>query len=125
MRNRAGANAWRKVEGVMGDIRISRKLKRTVLSSCVTPLDTTALTEKQQKIQVHENNLVGRIMEFKKADKRTMNALRVEVGMKDSFKKKLVKSWLTRPGHVERMGDEKLAESTESGGERKRGRPKL
>ena len=54
------ANAWRKVEGVMGDRRISRKLTGNVLSSCVTPaytngLETMALTEKQQeKVQVFE-----------------------------------------------------------------------
>ena len=29
--------AWRKVEGVMGDIHISRKLKGKVLNSCLTP----------------------------------------------------------------------------------------
>ena len=44
----AGANAWRKVEGMVGDRRISRKRKGNVLSSCVTP----ALTEKQQKVQI-------------------------------------------------------------------------
>ena len=34
MRITAGANAWRKVEGVMGDRRIARKPKGSVLSSC-------------------------------------------------------------------------------------------
>ena len=54
----AGANAWRKVEGVMGDRRISCKPKGNVLSSGVTPayvnaLETMELTEKQQeKVQV-------------------------------------------------------------------------
>ena len=48
----AGANTWRKVERVMGDTQISRKLIGQVLSSCVTPaymygLETMALTEKQ------------------------------------------------------------------------------
>ena len=32
----AGASAWRKVEGVMGDRHTSRKLKGNVLSSCIT-----------------------------------------------------------------------------------------
>ena len=32
----------------------------------------------------------------------------MEVGVKESFKKKLVRSRLKRAGHVERMGDEKL-----------------
>ena len=35
--------------------------------------------------------------------------LKVAVGVKESFKKKLVRSRLTWAGHVERMGDEKLA----------------
>ena len=58
MKISAGANAWRKVDGVMGDRRVSRKRKGNVLSSCVTPahmnaLETMALTEKQQeKIQI-------------------------------------------------------------------------
>ena len=72
MRITAGANAWRKVEGMMGDRRISRK--RNMLSSCVTPaymnaLETMALTEKQQKVQVCKNNLVRIIMGVKRADK--------------------------------------------------------
>ena len=33
----AEANAWRKVEGVMGDKRISQKLKGDMLSSCIIP----------------------------------------------------------------------------------------
>ena len=56
----AGTNAWKKVKGVMGDRRISRKHKRNLLSSCVTSaymnaLEEMALTEKQQKkVQVYE-----------------------------------------------------------------------
>ena len=56
----AVANAWKKVEGVKRDSRISRKHKGHVLSSCVTTaymnvLETVALTEKQQeKVQVCE-----------------------------------------------------------------------
>ena len=46
---------------------------------------------------------------MKRADKRRMNELRVEVGVRDSFKKKLVRSRLRWAGHVERLGDEKLA----------------
>ena len=37
MRITAAAKAWRKVEGVVGDRRISCKRKGYVLSSCVTP----------------------------------------------------------------------------------------
>ena len=58
MRITAGAKAWRKVEWVNGDRRISRKPKGNVLSSCITPAymnapETMALTEKQhEKVQV-------------------------------------------------------------------------
>ena len=37
MKITAVANTWRKVEWVMGDTRISRKLRRNMLSSCVIP----------------------------------------------------------------------------------------
>ena len=46
---------------------------------------------------------------------------RVEVGVKDSFKRKLVRGRLKRAGHVERVGYEKMAKRTlcpESGGKR-------
>ena len=49
-----GANAWGKVEGVMLDRNILKKLKRKVLRACVTKaclnlyLETVALTEQQQ-----------------------------------------------------------------------------
>ena len=65
-RIQAGASAWRKVQGVIADRHISRKLKGKVLSSCITPahlhgLETMAMTEKQQeKLQVCENNWVRR-----------------------------------------------------------------
>ena len=63
MRISAGANAWRKVEGVMGDGHISRKHKGNVVSPCVMPaymnaLETMALTEIQEKIRFAKNNLV-------------------------------------------------------------------
>ena len=49
-RVQTGASAWKKVEGVMGDRHISRK----VLNSCITPaylydLETMAMAEKQQE----------------------------------------------------------------------------
>ena len=59
-RTTAGANAWKKVEGVMGDKFIPRKLIGKVFSSCVTQvymkaLETMALKQKQQeKVQVCE-----------------------------------------------------------------------
>ena len=55
-----------------------------------------ALTEKQQvKVQVCENNWIRRIVGVKRADKRKMDELRVEVRVKERFKKKLVTSRLT------------------------------
>ena len=38
-----------------------------------------------------------------------MEELRVDVGVKESFKKKLVRSRLKWAGHVDRIEDEKLA----------------
>ena len=44
----------------------------------------------------------------KRADGRRIDEMRVEVGLKESFKNNiLVKSKLTWAGHVERIGDEK------------------
>jgi len=57
--------------------------------------DAMALTEKQEKVQVCETNLVRKIVGVKKANKRRTNELNVEVGVKDSFKKKLARSSLT------------------------------
>ena len=59
-RREDGANAWRAVEGVMADRRISKRLKGKVMSTCVTPAclygaETLALTElQQQRLQVCE-----------------------------------------------------------------------
>ena len=59
-RVQAGANAWRAIEGVMADRRISKRLKGKVMSTCVTPAclygtETLALTELQQhRLQVCE-----------------------------------------------------------------------
>ncbi len=61
-RAQAGANAWRAVEGVMADRRISKRLKGKATSTCVTPAcmygtETFAMTERQQqRMQVCENN---------------------------------------------------------------------
>ena len=74
----AGANAWRAVEGVMADRRISKRLKGQVMSTCVTPAylygtETLALTELQQhRLQVYENNWVRKIARVTRADRRRM-----------------------------------------------------
>ena len=73
-RIQAGASAWRKVEGVMGDRHISRKLRENVLSSSITPanlygLEIMAMTEKQQeKVQVSDNNWVRRNVGMNRID---------------------------------------------------------
>ena len=62
--------------------------KGNVLSSSyMNALETMALTEKQQKVQVCENILVRIIVGAKRADNRKLDELRVEVGMKERFKK--------------------------------------
>ena len=43
-----------------------------------------------------------------------MDELRMEVGVKESFKKNMVTSRLKWVGHVERMGDEKLAKGADA-----------
>ena len=74
----------------MGDRHISQKLKGKVLNSCITPaylygLETMAMTEKQQqRLQVCENNWVRRIAGVKRINKRRMEELREEVGVKES-----------------------------------------
>ena len=77
----AGANAWRKVEGMVGD----KKLTGKVLNSCITAylygLETLAMTEKlQERLQICENNWVRITAGTKRIDKRRMEELREEVG---------------------------------------------
>ena len=52
-------------------------------------------------------------MAVERADKRRMNELRVEVGVKERFKKKLVRIRLKWAGHVESIGVEQLAKRTD------------
>ena len=53
-------------------------------------------------------------MGVKTADKRRMDELRVDVGVKESYKEKLMRSRLKWARHVERMGDEELAERADA-----------
>ena len=121
-RAQAGANAWRAVEGVMADRRISKRLKGNVMSTCVTPAclcgtETLAMTElQQQRLQVCENNWARKITRVTRAESRKrMVELREETGVQ----------WA---GHVERMAGDRLpkraAELREQGRSR-RGRPML
>ena len=80
-RVQAGANAWRAVEGVMADRRMSKRLKGKVMSTCVTSAclygtETLALTDLQQRLQVCENNWVRKIARVTRADRRRMVELR-------------------------------------------------
>ena len=71
-RAQAGANAWRAVEGVMVDRRISKRLKgmgTCVAPACLYGTETLAMTElQQQRRQVCENNWVRMIAGVKRAD---------------------------------------------------------
>ena len=57
-----------------------------------------------------------RIMGVERANKRRMDELRVrgEVGVKESFMKKLLRSRLKWARYMERMRDEKLAETADA-----------
>ena len=70
-------------------------------------IDTMAPTETQQeKVQVCENKWIRRrIVGVKRAEKRRMDQLRMEVRVKGRLKKKLVRSRLKWVGHVERKVD--------------------
>ncbi len=105
-RIQVGANAWRRVEGITADRRISRRLKEKVLMSCATSvylygLETMALTERQQqRLQVWENNWVRRIVGVKRVDRRRMDELREEIGVQMSLMGRLVKFRLRWAGHL-------------------------
>ena len=133
-RIQAGANAWRNVEGVVVDRKISRKLKGKVLDSCVVPastygLEKLALSElHQHKLQVCENNWIRKIAGVRRVERRRMKDLREEVGSKACIVGKIVKSRMKWAGHMVRMNDDKLpkrAETNRQEGSRKRGRPQL
>ena len=119
-RIQAGANAWRNVEGVMMDRKISRKLKGEVLDSCVVPastygLETLALSElHQHKLQVCENNWIRRIARVPRVERRRMKDLREEVGTKACIVGKIVKSRMKWAGHMVRMKDEQLPKRSET-----------
>ena len=130
----AGANAWRAVEGVMVDRRISKRMKGNVMSTSVTPVclygtETLAITElQQQRLHVCENNWLRKIAGVTMADRRMMVELREETGVQRSLTERLVRSRLQWAGNVERMADDRLpkraAELCEQG-RRRRGRPRL
>lgn len=133
-RVKAGSNAFRKVEGVMMDGKLSRKLKGKVLSTCVVPactygVETMALTEEhQRRLQLCENNWTRRITRVKRIDKRRLKDLREEIGLKTTLTKKVTRNRLNWAGKVARMSDDRLPKRAlimEREGNRERGRPRL
>ena len=111
-----GANALGKVEGVMLDRNILKKLKRKVLRACVTQaclnlyLETVALTEQQQ--------LQGwfwfcRITRTKRVDERRMNDLRKYVMQQNSSTGRLMRSKVKVAGHMVRMDADILVKRVE------------
>jgi len=126
-RIQVGANLRNRVEGVMVDRKISRKLKGKVVMSCVTlahlyNLEMVALTERQhQRLQVCENNWVRRIVGVKRMDE-----LQEKIGVQISLMGRLVKYWLRWAGHFVWRGEERMTKRADRltlQGRRKRGRP--
>ena len=105
-RHSEGANAWRKVEGVMLNRTISKKLKGKVLRTCVTPachygLETVALREQQQqKLQVCD--WVRRVRRTKRVDRRKMKDPGKEIGMQCNLTGRLVRIRMRWTGHLVR-----------------------
>ena len=131
-RIQAGANAWRKVEGVMVDRNISKKVKGKVLTTCVIPaciygLETVALTEEQtQRLQVCENNWVRKINGTRRHERKRLGELRATAGINVTLSERVRRNRLRWAGHMWRMGEErapKRAFQMEVEGTRRRGRP--
>ena len=85
----AGASAWKKVEGVTRDRHISQKLKGKVLNLCITReylygLETMTTTKQEERLQVCKSNWVRRTVGVKRINKRRMEGLREEVGVRES-----------------------------------------
>ena len=68
------------------------------------------MTEKQlEKLHVRENNLMKIIAGVKRIDKRKMEELRVECGVRESLTRKRVRGRLKWARHVEIMEGERLS----------------
>ena len=72
-------------------------------------LETLALAERQQRLQVCENNWVRRIAVVKRMERRMVDELREEIGGQMSLTWRLVRCWLNWAGHVLWMGEERMA----------------
>ena len=117
-----GANASGKVEGVMLDRNILKKLKRKVLRACVTQaclnlyLETVALTDQQQQLQGWF--WFCRITRTKRVDERKMNDLTKYVMQQNSSTGRLVRSKLKWAGHMVSMDADILVKRVEEKGEK-------
>ena len=117
-----GANASGKVEGVMLDRNILKRLKRKVLRACVTQaclnlyLETVALTEQQQQLQGWF--WFCRITRTKRVDERKMNDLTKYVMQQNSSTGRLVRSKLKWAGHMVSMDAAILVKRVEKKGEK-------
>ena len=65
-------------------------------------------------MQICENNWVRRIVGVKRIDKRRMEKLREEVGVRGSLMRNLARSRLKWAGHVERMEGEWLTKRVDA-----------
>ena len=104
-RIQVGSNAWKRVERVMAERKISRKLKGKDLM-CVMPtylygLETVVPTKRQQqRLQVGENNWLRRIAGVKRVNRRRMDELREEIVVHVSLMGRLVKCLLRWAAHL-------------------------
>ena len=79
-RVQAGAAAWRRVGGIMWGRKLKKQLKRKSVgslrdASLYIRVGNTALTERQEKIQIAESNWVRRICKVTQEDRRKMKEL--------------------------------------------------
>ena len=112
-RIQAGANAWRKVEGVMLDRTISKKLKGKGLRACVTPACLCGLESVVRTTTTEAANLCEQLGSSNNKNKeggQKMKDLRKEVGMQCSLTGKLVRNRMRWAGHLVRMDAGKLRE---------------
>ena len=95
-------------------------------SSLYIRVGTLALTERQEEIQIAENNWVRKICKETQKDRRKMMELRDR--HEKHLKMKVVGSRMRWAGHVQRMSEDRLSKrawKAEEGGRRRRGRSKL
>ena len=117
-----GANARGKVEGVMLDRNILKKLKRKVLRVCVTQACLHNISEDSD---VERTTTAAeswfwfcRITRTKRVDERRMNHLRKYVMQQNSSTGRLVRSNVKWAGHMVRMDADILVNRVEEKGKK-------